>query len=382
MRILWLMAWSEVVRMLRVRTVLLMLIGLPLLLIFLLGNGLESDFKPVKISAYVAGTGPIAEAAKQYLSSQEIEVYAKTKLLADEEEVRSDMSNGTADFGFVIPEQAAEKKGGGLDQVLYLPGRYTERNMAAESVLNKFLSEVEIQTAAAIVLPDLVQTQINTNGTANIVQVGTLLTGDNVEYGQFSALQYYAVAYLIMFLLYGGMSVSVSLSEEREKGTLHRLYAMPVSVHSMLIGKLFGVTLFSIIQSVVIVSFTKMVYGVNWGMNYYGIALICMLISIATVGFAVILSSFIRSRRVLESVYSLLITSMTFLSGGMIANLGETVRNIGKYTINHWANEALRQLMAGGSLKDSWHEVSILAAITVVLLGVSFLRFKKAVALS
>jgi ABC-2 type transport system permease protein len=73
---------------------------------------------------------------------------------------------------------------------------------------------------------------------------------------------------------------------------------------------------------------------------------------------------------------------MTFLSGGMIADLGQTVREIGKFTLNHWANEALRQMMAGGSLIDSWQAVVILTSITIVLLGVAVTRFKKAVALS
>lgn len=386
MRIALLMAWSEVIRLLRVRTVLLMLIGLPLLLIFLLGNGLENEFKPIKISAYVEGSGHIEEAAKQFISSPEIALHAVTQLRSSEEEVQTDMNSGKADFGFVIPVHSSEQAGRALSEVYYYPGKYMERNMIAASVLNKFVAEMEIRESAAIVVPELTQAQTSGKAEAesrkSLVKVGTLVTGDNVEYGEFSALQYYAVAYLIMFLLYGGMSASISLSEEREKGTLHRLYAMPVSTNAMLFGKLAGVTLFAFIQTVVIVGFTKLVYGVDWGTNYGGIVLICMLVSIATVGFAVILSSFIRSRRAMESVFSLIITSMTFLSGGMIADLGQTVREIGKYTLNHWANEALRQLMAGGSLNDSWQAVVILSAITIGLLGVAGSRFKKAVALS
>jgi ABC-2 type transport system permease protein len=386
MRVALLMAWHEVTSLFKIRTVLVMLIGLPLLLIFLLGNALENPVKTVKIAAYVDDSSRIGEAAKQYLQAHKIDDYASILIKTSEEAVQKDMNSGKVDFGFVIPVQPANQASASLGKVYFYPGKYTERNMTANAVLNQFIAEVEIRASMVHLVPELSVGHL-TSGSADGeikggVEVGTLVTNDNVEYGEFSALQYYAVAYLIMFLLYGGMSASISLSEEREKGTLHRLHAMPVSIYAILFGKLAGVLLFAVIQSVFLVGFTKLVYGVDWGTNYGGIALICMLVSIATVGFAIILSSFVRNRRMLESIFSLIITSMTFLSGGMIADLGQTVREIGKYTINHWANESLRQLMAGDSLSDQWQPIAILAIIAIVLLGISATRFKKAVALT
>lgn len=385
MRIALLMAWHEVTSLFKIRTVVVMLIGLPLLLIFLLGNALENPVKTVKIAAYVDESSRIGEAAKQYLEAQVLGEYVSIRTMTSETEVQEDMNSGKADFGFVIPEQAAQADAS-LGVVHFYPGKNTERNMTANAVLDQFLAEVEFRASAAIVVPKLTEEGlVRTTEAGEIkrgVTVGTLVAGDNVEYGQFSALQYYSVAYLIMFLLYGGMSAAISLSEEREKGTLHRLHAMPVSIYAILFGKLTGVMLFAAIQAVVLVVFTKLVYGVDWGTNYGGIALICMLVTVATVGFAIILSSFIRSRRLLESIFSLIITSMTFVSGGMIANLGQTVREIGKYTINHWANESLRQLMAEDSFRDQWQSIIILTVIATVLLGLSVTRFKKAVALT
>jgi ABC-2 type transport system permease protein len=73
---------------------------------------------------------------------------------------------------------------------------------------------------------------------------------------------------------------------------------------------------------------------------------------------------------------------MTFLSGGMIADLGSNVREIGKFTINHWANEAIRTMMAGGKLQDNLPVIGILSSIAAVLLVLSVIRFRKAVALA
>lgn len=56
----------------------------------------------------------------------------------------------------------------------------------------------------------------------------------------YSAFQYYAAAMLIMFLLYSGLSASISLSEEKRKKTLYRLNSMPVSTLEIFMGKIAG----------------------------------------------------------------------------------------------------------------------------------------------
>lgn len=376
MRLALLMAWNEVIQLFRIRTVVLMLLGLPLLLIFLLGNALESDYKPVKLSIYAVESDPLGVVVVKYLTSSSIEAYVSPRIRESEEEVREDLRTGKADYGIAVVQSGLH----------YYPGKFTERNMIAESNLKLFVADVNLRQSAAIVLPELSQEQISSSvesvSSRELVQIGNLVSRDSADFNNFSAVQYYSVAYLIMFLLYSGMTGAISLSEERDKGTLLRLYAMPVSLNVMLFGKLMGVTFFAFIQAAIIVVFTKGVYGVDWGGNYGGIALICVLVSMATVCFAVILASFIRSRRAIESIFSLLIIVMTFISGGMVNDLGSTMRQIGKFTLNHWANEALRTMMAGGTWQDSWQYVAILCAITTILLGLSIVRFRKAVALA
>ncbi len=386
MKMTLLMAWNVIIRLVRIRTVLVVLIGLPLLLIFLLGNALDNEIKPVRLSLYIGDTEELGEAAQQYLSSPSLKSIIESLIRGSDDEVKADIRADKADYGFSIPENFSEHVREGQGEARFYPGKFESRNMTAESVLNGLLQEIDINQAAASVIPGkALSTTIPSNEgviPAERVRVGTLLADDNVEFGAVSALQYYSVAYLIMFLLFSGMSVAISLTEERDQGTLLRLYAMPVSLNAMLFGKLIGVSLFSFIQATIIVGFTKWVYGVDWGIDYAGIALICILVSVATICFAVIIASFMRSRRSIDSTFSLLITSMTFFSGGMIPDLGPNIREIGKFTINHWASEALRQLMSGGSLTDSWRTVVILGAITVVLLSLSAIRFRKAVVLS
>ncbi|BBI34585.1 ABC transporter permease [Cohnella abietis] len=377
MRLVLLMAWNEINQLIRIRTVILMLLVLPLLLIFLLGNALDGDTRAVKLSIYSAENDELSLSAKQYLTSAEVSSYLDSRIRDSVDEVQDDLLSGKSDYGFVVVE----------GEIHLYPGKFTERNMIAESMLNRFIADRNIIQSAQILLPQLTQDQVNSSqkelaSSRSLVQIGNLVSGDITDFNKFSALQYNSVAYLVMFMLYSGMTGAIGITKERDTGTLLRLYAMPVSLNTMLLGKLIGVTMFSFIQAAFIILFTKEIYGVNWGTDYGGIALVCVLVSMATVSFAIIISSFIRSRRGIESIFSLLIIVMTFLSGGMIVDLGASIRRIGKFTINHWANEALRRMMAGGSLSESWQAVTILSAITLVLIGLSIVRFRKAVALS
>jgi len=376
MRIALEVAWNEAVRLCRIRTVILMLLGLPLLLIFLLGNALQSDLEPVRLSVSVGDRGAISEAAERYLTSPDVAGYVDAQNRESEAEVREDVRSGAADFGFALTGEG----------VRYFPGPFTERNMIAESVLDRFTGDANVRLSAADHVPGLsgeaVEQSLSAAYATERVQIGTLLSRDSVGFDKFSAVQYYSVAYLVMFLLYSGMSAALSLTEEREKGTLLRLYSMPVSLNVLLLGKLMGAALFACLQAGVIVGFTRTVYGVDWGGSYASIALVCVLISAAAIGFAIVVCSFVRNRRAIESIFSLVIVAMTFLSGGMIADLGSGLREIGKFTINHWANEVLRILMAGGTMGEGWREALVLVAISAAVVTAAMLRFRKAVALA
>ncbi len=372
---LW-VAWNEVVRLCRIRTVILMMLGLPLMLIFLLGNALESDLELIDLSVSVESGSPLGEAAERYMASPGVAGYVRALTRASENEVREDVRKGKADFGFALTAEG----------VRYYPGQFTERNLVAESVLNGFVADANVRRTAAAAIPNLsgesLEASMARAAAAERVQIGTLSTRNTTDFNNFSAVQYYSVAYLIMFLLYSGMSAALGLTDERQKGTLLRLYSMPVSLNVLLFGKLLGSALFACLQAAVIVGFTKAVYGVDWGGSYGAIAIVCALVAAAAIGFAILVASFTRSRRAIESIFSLVITSMTFLSGGMIADLGPGMREIGKFTINHWANEALRRLMAGGTLGEGWQDALILGTITVIIMAAAMLRFRKAVALS
>ncbi|MFC3250912.1 hypothetical protein ACFOLF_06035 [Paenibacillus sepulcri] len=65
----------------------------------------------------------------------------------------------------------------------------------------------------------------------------------------------------------------------------------------------------------------------------------------------------------------------------MIADLGEGIKRIGSFTINHWAVVTIGRLMDGEAGMLVWKGVGILAAIATVLMTIALLRMKKVVSL-
>lgn len=383
MRVGLLMAANEIIQLTRIRSVMLMLLGLPLLLIFILGNALDQEIKPVKVSVYIGDTGDLGQALQAYLDSDAVKQRLNLTLNGSDEAVQEDLRSGKADYGFTMPADFSKQVRTGQGELLSYPGRMAERNLAAEAVINGFVQEVKIRQSAAVVGAASAESGEAASGhsapSESMVKVGTLVSGGSVVFGSISSLQYYAVANLIMFLLFSGMSAAISLTEEREKGTLRRLYAMPVSMSAVLFGKLAGILAFAVLQAAFLVAFTQFIYGVDWGGDYAGIALVCIITSVASICFAVIIASFTRSRKAVESIYTLSVIVMTFLSGGMIPDLGPALQAIGKFTINHWATETLRELMAGGNLTGNWQAITTLTAIAAGLIWISAFRFRKAV---
>lgn len=383
MRVGLLMAANEIIQLTRIRSVMLMLLGLPLLLIFILGNALDQEIKPVKVSVYIGDTGELGQALQAYLESDAVKQRLNLTLNGSDEAVQEDLRSGKADYGFTMPADFSQQVRTGQGELLSYPGRMAERNLAAEAVINGFVQEVKIRQSAAVVGAGSAESGEAASGhsapSESMVKVGTLVSGGSVVFGSISSLQYYAVANLIMFLLFSGMSAAISLTEEREKGTLRRLYAMPVSMSAVLFGKLAGILAFAVLQAAFLVAFTQFIYGVDWGGDYAGIALVCIITSVAAICFAVIIASFTRSRKAVESIYTLSVIVMTFLSGGMIPDLGPALQAIGKFTINHWATETLRELMAGGNLTGNWQAITTLTAVAAGLIWISAFRFRKAV---
>ncbi|GGD70451.1 ABC transporter permease [Paenibacillus nasutitermitis] len=387
MKIWYFTAYYDFVQYIRMKVVVIIMFGLPLLLIFLLGSAFSGGMKPVKIAVYNADKGAMQSSVQAFMNDPALTATAVFKSTHSETEILNGVKNGSADYGIVIPADFSEQALAGRDAYMNsYPGRGDMENRFAEALMNRFLSVIQTkQTIEAVMggsggtTTSTSQSEASSSRVEEAIVLAELVGGSSSAFGEVSAIQYYAGSYLIMFLLYSGMPAALSLLDEKRRGTLGRLYSLPQRWSLIIAGRITSITIFAAIQSLTIIVFSWLVFGVEWGNRLGQLALVCLLASLSAVGLSLVIASIVKTEKATQSVFSIIVLLMTFLSGGMVPDLGDTVLNVGKFTVNHWAVTTIRQMMDGGADILVWKGIGILAGITVLLLTIALLRMKKVV---
>ncbi|MFF2093541.1 ABC transporter permease [Paenibacillus sp. NPDC058174] len=387
MRVWWTTVYYEIIKYSKMRSMLLLLTALPLVLIFLLGNAFGENMKPAKVAVYINDQGELRSGIDSFWNDPSIGTYIDRLNAASETEVKDMVREGTADYGVVVPEDYSSRiLTGQHAEWTAFPGRYEDRNIAVRAVIDSYMANTNLNLAAMETLgadyaSSAAASSSNEAATAEepIFRVGNVSGGKEDVFKSVSAVQYYAAAYLIMFLLYGGMSAALSLMNQRSRGTLQRIYAVPGVFRKAVAGILSGSLALAGLQAVVIIGFSAVVYGVDWGGRAGWIALTCLLTVIAGTGLAVTLASLVDSTKSLQTLFGVFVFVMTFLSGGMVPNIDQMVGGAGKYTLNYWANEVLRTVMYENDPSKIWSGIGILAAIAFCLVLIGVVRLPKVV---
>ncbi|MDQ0112934.1 ABC transporter permease [Paenibacillus harenae] len=384
MRIWWTTAYYELLKYSRKKTLILILIVLPLVLIYMLGSAFDTEIKPAKVIVYNADRGELRASVDAFWSNDEIKPYVRFLAAKEEGDVQPSVTESESDYGVVIPADYSSRvlKGETVSWRTY-SGRYVEKNLAVESVIDSYLTELNMQMSAQAILgPETGSEQAavgEPDAAEPFVLVGMLGGDKNQIFRSVSAMQYYAATYLIMFLLYGGMLAAIELLNQHKNGTLQRMFTMPFSFIQLVLGIVTGSFLVAALQAIIIVLFTKFVYDVNWGTNYGWLFLISLLTTAVGAGIAIIIASFAKTVKTTQTVFGIVAFSMTFVSGGMIADIDVIIGDASKWTVNHWANEGLRAIMNGSSWSGYSQEVAILAMIAAVLSVFAMIRLPKVV---
>lgn len=197
--------------------------------------------------------------------------------------------------------------------------------------------------------------------------LGNALAGVITPNAPVGALQYYAAAMALLFLLTGTIQRGGTLVEERQSGTLHRMLAAPVSRGEVLAGQALGSALLALAQCVLLMAGTRLLFGVTWG-AWYGALLLGGSFSLAAAGIGTALAGILRDRKAMEIASGAVSNVLGLLSGALIplSAFPEWLKTVARFTPNYWAMEGLLDQMAGVDSPRLWLPVAILAGIALV----------------
>ncbi|MNI12715.1 ABC-2 family transporter protein [compost metagenome] len=384
--------WFELRRLIKTRAVLLNFFLMPLMLIFILGNALAPMFSSDEDSIVSGINVMLVKQGDQDLNELGLGTFLDTpemkKMInvtdgGSREEALAAIREGKTDFAVVIPSDFVRKAQQGEAATWnFINGQNHSKNHVVQMIFNSYLDDMNRTQATTIVLgPSAAVPVLSDEGSSTADQDLVHNYVENVSLNKqgksYSAFQYYAASMLIMFLLLSGLMASDSLHSEIETRTLYRLQSMPISTLHIFVGKVIGNSLIAFLQGAVIILGTWWLYDVDWGANPQYLLLICVLVVLASMMLAVSVSLLCKSSSTAKTVVQMLVTSMTFLSGGFQQIPVDIIQKMGEFTVNHWALQGILRIMLGADQGEILHHALMLGMMSGVLLLVGVISYRK-----
>lgn len=270
----------------------------------------------------------------------------------------------------IIPDQSNPQISQILTQLLQQVIAGTSTGLAQAKV-------GEIIKLTATVSPQLAQA----NPSAIIQPIQSTI--DSLIPGEPNYFQFVAPGIMAMIVMMSVMTgLAVSVSREREAGTLDGLLIAPVSRLSIILGKAFSQTVRGMIQGMIVLLLAILIFGVHVYGSWLIMIVLLFLGVFAFMGIGILVSAVASAQ---ESAMTIMMTfqfPMMFLSGVFfpIQQMPPVMQYISKIIPLTYEATALRKVIVlGAGLGSVWIEVLILFIFGAVTLAIAVPTFRRVI---
>lgn len=193
-----------------------------------------------------------------------------------------------------------------------------------------------------------------------------------------SALQYYGAAMGVMFILFTAGLAAFSFIEERQEMTMGRLVLSGRRKWEIIAGKGLATLMVALLQMTVMIGFTCVVLGVDWGGDLPALILLTLVTAYSVAGLGVLVASLARTRKAAELFQALVVQMMALLGGSSVPVyfMPDFMRAASGFTINGRALSGYLRLMEGSGLHEISAGIIFLAVAGTVFLAAGGLTMK------
>jgi ABC-2 type transport system permease protein len=209
------------------------------------------------------------------------------------------------------------------------------------------------------------------------VQMEGIVSG-NPNYFEFVAPGIMAMT--IMFAAMTGLAGSIS--RERELGTLDGIISAPISRLSIILGKSFAQVVRGLLQALLALILTVVLFGVVVHGNYGLLALLLLLTVFSFIGIGVMISALASQQETAMTIMMTLTFPMLFLSGALfpIQQMPVVMQWISKALPLTYAVEALRKcVVLGTGISGMMTEVWVMVGFGVIFTAIAIPVFNRAI---
>jgi ABC-2 type transport system permease protein len=187
------------------------------------------------------------------------------------------------------------------------------------------------------------------------------------------------VAMIIFYAFFTGASTAQTILQEDEAGTLARLFTTPTPQSAILGGKFLSVFITLIVQVVVLLLASVLVFGVDWGQPLVMLLMTVGLVVVAS-GFGVMLISFLKSTRQAGPVMGGVLT-ISGMAGGLFTssmpNPPAFFEVASLLTPHGWALRGWKLALDGTSVGEALVPVLVTLGLGAIFFVIGALFFRK-----
>jgi ABC-2 type transport system permease protein len=374
MRKVWLIALNALMRLARDRKALITLLLMPMVLIGILGSALKGMMADGEIQQFpvIVVNEDRAVQIPQGPALALGQILIDKVLSADEVQEVLDMTAGTS-----LADARQQVTEGKVVAAIHVPATFTADVTGARPAEITVLTDPGQPTQAAIV-QQIVQsfTDQVTSDTLSVMVLGPQAGGQPSQIAlpqvaavpsgakPVSALQYYAAAMALMFLLMTAMTRAKDILQDRKQGTLARVLVSPTEKRTIIAGQILGSVIVTLTQFLLLMIGTRLIYGVDWG-NWGASLLLAFSYCLAAAGIGTAAAGLLTEPQAADAGMGVISNLFAALSGGMfpLYVFPDSLKLVAKFIPNYWALQGFLDQFSGLGTAYLWTPVAVLAAI-------------------
>lgn len=179
-------------------------------------------------------------------------------------------------------------------------------------------------------------------------------------------------AYTVMFAFFLVLTVGWLFVAERRQGTMVRLRAAPITRAEIILGKTIPCLLVALFQGLFLFLAGKLVFGMGWGAERWGLIPVIASTAFAAVGLSMLVAGLAKTETQVAVYGTLLVLVLAGVSGSMMPRdlMPEEMKRFSYVTPHAWALDAYAQLLVNPS--PEWATVWTCCGV-LCLFGLAFM---------